>query len=107
MVYVYMVIWKPNKKCKVISCDSFAQAQGLCCYHHGRTEFSADKYLPKKMNRGKRSTKVNCNRNNFVYGNESAHLFLLSTIENPVPDDIEAIPSKKSRKDNMKYVGVS
>jgi hypothetical protein len=46
--------------------------------------------------------KVLCNMNNFVYDNLSVNLFLLSTVENPIPECIEAIPSENKAK----YLGV-
>jgi len=40
--------------------------------------------------------------NDFIYDNLNVHLIVLSTIENPIPDRIEAIPSENKAK----YQGV-
>jgi hypothetical protein len=94
-----MSIPKPHKKCKVIDCDNYAFSKEVCCTHCNWTDFSKpDHNKLKKKIQGKISTKVTFNNNDFAYDNESIQLFLLSKVENPIPDGIEAIKTEKSKK---------
>jgi hypothetical protein len=103
MVYIFMFTRPPLPKCKVINCDSVRQAKGVCKHHRWWSDFSKpDDNLPKKRILNRSHAKVLGNMNDFVFDNFNVRLILLSTIENPIPDHIEAIPSENKAK----YLGV-
>jgi hypothetical protein len=74
--------------------------KGACRHHQGWKDFfKPDENIPPNhsLNR-KQKANVHHNRNEFIHDNLSVRLFLLPTVENPIPDRIEAIPNGKKQK---------